>query len=32
MCPGDIDIFWDGGLHCITLDLYREGEQQDYFS
>ena len=24
--------FWDGGLHCITLDLYREGEQQDYFS
>lgn len=23
--------FWDGGLHCITLDLYREGEQQDYF-
>ena len=23
--------FWDGGLHCITLDLVREGEQQDYF-
>jgi len=23
--------FWDGGLHCITLDLYREGAQQDYF-
>lgn len=23
--------FWDGGLHCITLDLYREGNQQDYF-
>ena len=23
--------FWDGGLHCITLDLYREGTQQDYF-
>ncbi len=23
--------FWDGGLHCITLDLYREGEQQNYF-
>ena len=23
--------FWDGGLHCITLDLYREGQQQDYF-
>jgi len=24
-------FFWDGGLHCITLDLYREGKQQDYF-
>jgi hypothetical protein len=23
--------FWDGGLHCITLDLDREGSQQDYF-
>jgi len=23
--------FWDGGLHCITLDLYREGIQKDYF-
>lgn len=23
--------FWDGGLHCITLDLFREGGQQDYF-
>ncbi len=23
--------FWDGGLHCITLDLYREGVQKDYF-
>ena len=23
--------FWDGGLHCITLDLYRDGAQQDYF-
>lgn len=23
--------FWDGGLHCITLDLEREGTQQDYF-
>jgi hypothetical protein len=23
--------FWDGGLHCITLDLYRNGSQQDYF-
>ena len=24
--------FWDGGLHCITLDLYREGGREDYFS
>lgn len=23
--------FWDGGLHCITLDLCREGTQEDYF-
>lgn len=23
--------FWDGGLHCITLDLHRDGTQQDYF-
>ena len=24
-------FFWDGGLHCITLDLEREGDQVDYF-
>ena len=23
--------FWDGGVHCITQDLYREGAQEDYF-
>jgi N-dimethylarginine dimethylaminohydrolase len=23
--------FWDGGLHCITADLDREGQMQDYF-
>ena len=23
--------FWDGGIHCITSDLHREGEMQDYF-
>ena len=23
--------FWDGGLHCITLDLDRAGHQVDYF-
>lgn len=24
-------FFWDGGLHCITSDLHREGVQKDYF-
>jgi hypothetical protein len=23
--------FWDAGLHCITLDLEREGTKEDYF-
>jgi len=23
--------FWDGGLHCVTLDLNREGEMENYF-
>jgi glycine amidinotransferase len=23
--------FWDGGLHCVTLDLHREGVMQDFF-
>ena len=23
--------FWDGGLHCITTDLHREGIMEDYF-
>lgn len=23
--------FWDGGVHCITQDIYREGTQEDYF-
>jgi hypothetical protein len=23
--------FWDGGLHCLTLDTVREGGIQDYF-
>ena len=23
--------FWDGGIHCITSDLHREGTKQDYF-
>ena len=24
-------FFWDGGLHCITSDLSREGSMNDYF-
>ena len=24
-------FFWDGGLHCITSDLHRDGTRQDYF-
>ena len=24
--------FWDGGIHCITSDLHREGTMQDYFT
>jgi len=23
--------FWDGGIHCVTLDLHREGTLQDFF-
>ena len=23
--------FWDGGLHCCTVDLVREGDCEDYF-
>jgi hypothetical protein len=23
--------FWDGGIHCVTSDLHREGVIQDYF-
>jgi len=32
ICPFRHRFFWDGGLHCITLDLYREGEMEDYFN
>lgn len=24
--------FWDNGVHCMTQDLYREGEKDDYFN
>jgi hypothetical protein len=23
--------FWDGGIHCVTTDLHREGAMNDYF-
>jgi N-dimethylarginine dimethylaminohydrolase len=23
--------FWDGGIHCVTSDIHREGIMQDYF-
>jgi len=23
--------FWDGGVHCLTADVRRKGEQEDYF-
>ncbi len=23
--------FWDGGVHCVTQDVVREGKQEDYF-
>lgn len=23
--------FWDGGIHCVTTDLHRQGAQQDWF-
>jgi hypothetical protein len=24
--------FWDGGIHCVTLDLHRTGVMQDFFN
>ncbi len=32
ICPIRHRYFWDGGLHCFTLDLRRDGEREDYFS
>ncbi len=32
ICPFRHRHFWDGGVHCMTLDLYREGECEYYFS
>jgi N-dimethylarginine dimethylaminohydrolase len=31
ICPIRHRYFWDGGIHCVTLDLDRKGTQQDYF-
>jgi glycine amidinotransferase len=25
-------FFWDGGIHCVTADIYREGEVHDYIT
>jgi N-dimethylarginine dimethylaminohydrolase len=31
ICPLRHRYFWDGGVHCVTLDLDRAGIPQDYF-
>jgi len=31
ICPIRHRYFWDGGVHCSTLDLHREGVPQDFF-
>lgn len=31
VCPLRHRYFWDGGIHCFTLDLKRKGEREDYF-
>ena len=31
ICPLRHRYFWDGGIHCVTLDLNRHGVQQDWF-
>ena len=31
ICPIRHRYFWDGGLHCFTLDLQRKGMKEDYF-
>lgn len=30
VCPLRHRFFWDGGWHCLTLDIKRRGEQNDY--
>jgi hypothetical protein len=31
ICPMRHRYFWDGGVHCVTLDLDRTGQLQDWF-
>jgi glycine amidinotransferase len=31
VCPLRHRYFWDGGIHCLTLDLVREGNRENYF-
>lgn len=31
ICPMRHRYFWDGGLHCFTLDLARKGNKENYF-
>lgn len=31
ICPLRHRYFWDGGLHCVSLDLQRKGEKENYF-
>jgi hypothetical protein len=31
ICPMRHRYFWDGGVHCVTLDLDRQGIKQDFF-
>jgi N-dimethylarginine dimethylaminohydrolase len=31
ICPIRHRYFWDGGIHCVTLDLDRLGSKKDWF-
>jgi len=31
VCPFRHRYFWDGGIHCVTSDLHRDGMIKDYF-
>ncbi len=31
ICPLRHRYFWDGGIHCLTLDLRRKGNRENYF-